>query len=56
MKAVFDVDIELRTRQYIPEDSELHIRRIENLMGRNRIENTAVHPRRLKFLLAAVRT
>jgi hypothetical protein len=25
------VDIELRTRQYIPEDSELHTRRRENL-------------------------
>jgi hypothetical protein len=25
------VDIQLRTRQYIPEDSELHIRRRENL-------------------------
>jgi hypothetical protein len=25
------VDIQLRTRQYIPEDSELHTRRCENL-------------------------
>jgi len=25
------VDIQLRTRQYIPEDSELHTRRRENL-------------------------
>jgi hypothetical protein len=25
------VDIQLRTRQYIPEDSELHTRRHENL-------------------------
>jgi hypothetical protein len=25
------VDIQLRTQQYIPEDSELHIRRSENL-------------------------
>jgi hypothetical protein len=25
------VDIQLRTRQYIPEDSELHNRRLENL-------------------------
>jgi hypothetical protein len=25
------VDIKLRTRQYIPEDSELHTRRRENL-------------------------
>jgi hypothetical protein len=25
------VDIQVRTRQYIPEDSELHIRRRENL-------------------------
>jgi hypothetical protein len=25
------VDIELRTRQYIPEDSELHTRHLENL-------------------------
>jgi hypothetical protein len=33
------VDIQLRTRQYIPEDSELHTRRRENLKshkaGRN---------------------
>jgi hypothetical protein len=26
-----DVDIDLTTRQYIPEDSELHTRRHENL-------------------------
>jgi hypothetical protein len=25
------VDIDLRTRQHIPEDSELHTRRLENL-------------------------
>jgi hypothetical protein len=28
---VTSVDIQLRTRQYIPEDSELHTRRRENL-------------------------
>jgi hypothetical protein len=28
------VDIQLRTRQYIPEDSELHSRRSENLKFR----------------------
>jgi hypothetical protein len=28
------VDIQLRTRQYIPEDSELHTRRRENLKTR----------------------
>jgi hypothetical protein len=29
------VDIQLRTRQYIPEDSELHTRRRENLKPHN---------------------
>jgi hypothetical protein len=29
------VDIQLRTRQYIPEDSELHARRRENLKSHN---------------------
>jgi hypothetical protein len=29
------VDIQLRTRQYIPEDSELHTRRRENLKSHN---------------------
>jgi hypothetical protein len=32
------VDIQLRTRQYIPEDSELHTRRRENL--KSQITNT----------------
>jgi hypothetical protein len=27
------VDIQLRTRQYMPEDSELHTRRCENLIS-----------------------
>jgi hypothetical protein len=30
------VDIQLRTEQYIPEDSELHIRCRENLKSHNR--------------------
>jgi hypothetical protein len=30
-------DIQLRTRQYIPEDSELHTRRRENLKSHKRI-------------------
>jgi hypothetical protein len=30
------VDIKLRTRQYIPEDSELHTRHLENLKSHNR--------------------
>jgi hypothetical protein len=29
------VDIQFRTRQYIPEDSELHTRRRENLKSHN---------------------
>jgi hypothetical protein len=29
------VDIQLRTRQYIPEDSELHTRRRENFKSHN---------------------
>jgi hypothetical protein len=29
------IDIDLTTRQYIPEDSELHIRRRENLKSHN---------------------
>jgi hypothetical protein len=36
------VDIQLRTRQYIPEDSELHTRRRENLKSH--------HPRELYSL------
>jgi hypothetical protein len=36
------VDIQLRTRQYIPEDSELHTRRRENLKSHN---GPIVHPR-----------
>jgi thiamine phosphate synthase YjbQ (UPF0047 family) len=35
------VDIQLRTRQYIPEDSELHTRRRENL--KSHIGNFLVH-------------
>jgi hypothetical protein len=31
------VDIQLRTRQYIPEDSELHTRRSENLKSHKRL-------------------
>jgi hypothetical protein len=31
------VDIQLITRQYIPEDSELHIRRRENLKSHTKI-------------------
>jgi hypothetical protein len=37
------VDIQLRTRQYIPEDSELHTRRRENLKSHitySRCQNT----------------
>jgi hypothetical protein len=34
------VDIQLRTRQYIPEDSELHTRRRENLKFNN-VESSA---------------
>jgi hypothetical protein len=29
------IDIQLRTRRYIPEDSELHTRRSENLKSHN---------------------
>jgi hypothetical protein len=32
-----DVDIQLRTRQYIPRDSELYTRRCENLKSQNLI-------------------
>jgi hypothetical protein len=32
------VDIQLRTRQYIPEDSELHTRRRENLKSHKSFE------------------
>jgi hypothetical protein len=31
------VDIQLRTRQYIPEDPELHTRRRENLKSHNNL-------------------
>jgi hypothetical protein len=34
------VDVQLRTRQYIPEDSELHTRRCENLKS-HRMEEVA---------------
>jgi hypothetical protein len=33
------VDIQLRTRQYIPEDSELHTRRRENLKSHIKIHD-----------------
>jgi hypothetical protein len=33
------VDIQLRTRQYIPEDSELHTRRRENLKSHILVNN-----------------
>jgi hypothetical protein len=33
--SLLNVDIQLRTRQYIPEDSELHTRRRENLKSHN---------------------
>jgi hypothetical protein len=41
------VDIQLRTRQYIPEDSELHIRRRENLKSHDYI---LVHNLSLRIL------
>jgi hypothetical protein len=33
------VDIQLRTRQYIPEDSELHTRRRENLKSHSETDD-----------------
>jgi hypothetical protein len=33
------VDIQLRTREYIPEDSELHARRRENLKSQTNISS-----------------
>jgi hypothetical protein len=36
------VDIQLRTRQYIPEDSELHIRRRESLKSHKLYANSPV--------------
>jgi hypothetical protein len=37
------VDIQLRTRQYIPEDSELHTRRRENLKSHMNKSNVSEH-------------
>jgi hypothetical protein len=38
------VDIQLRTRQYIPEDSELYTRRLENLKSLKRDLPPAITP------------
>jgi hypothetical protein len=52
------VNIDLRTRQYIPEDSELHTHRCENLKSWSTSiwEHGNTSQKTLNFILTAVRT